>query len=186
MIRYQITDRRLAGGIEPLVRSVSRNLMDGIDLVQIREKDLEGRELASLVRRIVSLPNPHGTRILVNARVDVAMAGGAHGVHLPSDGLPPERIRKIAPADFVIGVSCHSEAELLAAQDGHADFAVLGPIFLSQSLKAGQSPLGLNILEKLAVKSRIPVLALGGVSHKNAALCLRAGAAGVAGISMFQ
>lgn len=186
MIRYQITDRRLAGGIEPLVRSISRNLMDGIDLVQIREKDLDVRELSSLVRRIVALPNPHGTRILVNTRTDVAMACGAHGVHLPSNSLPPERIRKVAPPDFVIGVSCHSEAELLAAEEGHADFAVLGPVFLSQSLKSGQTPLGLNILEKLAAQSRIPVLALGGVSQKNASLCLRAGAAGVAGISMFQ
>ena len=186
MIRYYITDRRLAGGIEPLVKAISRNLMDGVDLVQIREKDLPGRELAALTRRVLALPNPHRSRILVNSRVDVAVACGAGGVHLPAGSLPIDRVRAISPANFLIGVSCHTEQELIDAEQGSADFAVLGPVFLSPSKHEPQPPIGLETLARWTANTRIPVLALGGVSHRSAPLCVRAGAAGVAGISMFQ
>ena len=186
MIRYYITDRRLAGGTEALIKAISRNLMDGVDLVQIREKDMPARELSNLVERVLTLPNPHGSRILVNSRVDVAMACGAGGVHLPADFPSVDRVRRIAPPDFLIGVSCHTEDELLEAEQGGADFAVLSPVFLSPSKAEPQPPLGLERLTKWAAKVRIPVLALGGVSVRSAPLCLRAGAAGVAGISMFQ
>lgn len=186
MIRCQITDRHSAGGVEPLVRSIARNLMDGIDLVQIREKDLTARDLAALTTRVLALPNPHGSRILVNTRADVAIACGAHGVHLPAGSPSPERFRAIAPPDFLVSVSCHTEEELLAADRANADFALLSPIFLTQTVKTGQTPLGLDGLARLTARVHLPVLALGGVSQKNAALCLRSGAAGMAGISMFQ
>ena len=186
MIRYYITDRRLAGGVEPLVKAISRNLMDGVDLVQIREKDLSARELAALVLRVLALPNPHRSRILVNSRTDVAVACGAAGVHLPAGSFPVERVRRIAPANFLIGVSCHTERDLAEAEGASADFAVLGPVFLSPSKNEPQPPIGLETFALWAAKTRIPVLALGGVSHRSAPLCERAGAAGVAGISMFQ
>lgn len=186
LIRYHITDRLQAGGIEPLVKAISRSLMDGVDLVQIREKDLTARELTSLVKRILALPNPHRSRILVNSRMDVATVCGAAGVHLPAGSLPVDRIRAVAPADFLVGVSCHSERELKEAEQGGADFAVLSPVFFSPSKAESDPPLGLQRFAEWAGKVRIPVLALGGVSHRSAALCERAGAAGVAGISMFQ
>jgi thiamine-phosphate pyrophosphorylase len=186
VIRYHITDRKLAGGIEPLVKAISRNLMDGVDLVQIREKDMPGGELAALVERVLALPNPHRCRILVNSRVDVAIGCGAGGVHLPSASFPIDRVRRIAPAHFLIGVSCHTEQELLEAEQGGADFLVLSPIFLSPSKAEPQPPLGLERFTRMAAKVRVPVLALGGVSHRSVPLCQRAGAAGVAGISMFQ
>ncbi len=161
--------------------------MDGVDLVQIREKDLTGRELEAMVTRVLALPNPHRSRILVNSRVDVAIGCGAGGVHLPANSLPVDRVRAIAPHDFLIGVSCHTEQELLDAEQNGADFAVLSPVFLSPSKpEPQQPPLGIERLTKWVAKVRIPVLALGGVSHRSAALCERAGAAGVAGISMFQ
>ncbi len=189
MIRYYITDRHHAGGIEPLLALIARNLRDGVDLIQIREKDLAVRELATLVERALQLPNPHGTRIVVNTRTDVAMAYGAGGVHLPGGSIAPHRIRKIAPQDFVIGVSCHNEEDLLRAEEEGADFAVIGPVFPSLSKPAREDtprPLGIDRLTRLTGAVRIPVLALGGVTLRNAPLCMRAGAAGIAGITVFQ
>lgn len=185
MIRCYITDRQSAGGADALLRIVAHHLDRGIEMIQIREKDLEARALYELVRRIVSLPNPHAARILVNTRADVAIAAGADGVHLPGNSLPPSRLRTIAPAGFAIGVSCHEIDELSAAEREGADFALFSPIFASLS-KEIAAPKGVEELRRAAAAVRIPVLALGGVNVRNAPQCVDAGAAGVAGISLFQ
>jgi thiamine-phosphate pyrophosphorylase len=186
MIRCYITDRRSAGGAAALMRWIAQALEDGVELIQIREKDLPARELCDLVRQVLTVPNPHGSRILVNSRMDVALACGAGGIHLPSGSIAPQLLRAIAPSDFRIGVSAHSVEELQAAEREGADFALFSPIFTPLSKSSGVPPQGLAGLRRAAAAVRIPVLALGGITAENAPQCVAAGAAGIAGISLFQ
>jgi thiamine-phosphate pyrophosphorylase len=149
-------------------------------MIQIRAKQLSPRDLVNLVRRAAAIP---GTRILVNTRTDIALACGAQGVHLPAGSIAPSTIRRIAPAGFLIGVSCHTVDELRAAENDGADFAVYGPVFASVTKSV--VPIGLDALRNACTSVQLPVYALGGVTPANAPLCIDAGAAGVAGISLF-
>jgi thiamine-phosphate pyrophosphorylase len=186
LIRYYITDCKPLGGCAALLDSIRANLAAGVGMIQIREKDLATRDLLGLVSDVLNLAKPHGAKILVNSRADVAMALGAHGVHLPADSPPAARLRAVAPAGFLIGKSCHHPDEVRAAEEAGADFVVFGPVFFTESKAGYGEPLGVGRLREACAAARIPVLALGGVSEANAPECLAAGAAGIAGISLFQ
>jgi len=189
MLRCYITGRQSLPSDVVLLDAIARAL-DGTgiaaDWIQIREKDLSARDLFDLALRVLALPNPSGAKILVNARVDVALAAGASGAHLPARSPSPKRWRALTPPGFLIGVSCHSADEVRAAQDEGADYAVFGPVFAPLSKPVGLPPRALEGLAEAARAVAIPVLALGGITAANAQDCVDAGAAGIAAISLFQ
>lgn len=185
-IRCYVTDRHSLPSGVTLIDNIARNLAAGIEWIQIREKDLSARDLFDLTRQVLSLSNPHGSRILMNTRVDVALAAGAAGAHLPAGSPAPRIWRSLAPAEFLIGVSCHTLAEVRAAEEQGADYVVFGPVFAPRSKVSVLDPRGIEGLAQAARAVRIPVLALGGITAANAEDCVRAGAAGVAAISLYQ
>ena len=170
---------------EALQEKVRAAFAAGVDYVQVRERDLSGRRLARLVKGLRALPEKQSSWLLVNERLDVALGCGADGVHLPADSLGVEFVRSRAGEGRIVGISCHSEHDVAQAADESADYALLGPVF-ETPYKPGAAPLGLPALEEICRRFPIRIFALGGVDRSNAASCIRAGAAGVAGIRLFQ
>ena len=162
----------------------------GVDWIQIREKDLEARTLAELARLAVADTRGTGTSILVNDRLDVALAAGAAGVHLGETSLPVGAVaewrRSARRTDFRIGVSCHSAEAACAVERAGADYIFFGPVFATPSKAAFGAPQGIQRLREVCRSVRVPVLAIGGIHIENAASCLAAGAAGIAAIRLFQ
>ena len=183
---YYITDRRQIKS-RTLATCITAAIAAGVDWVQIREKDLPARHLLALSQAAVASARQQGrTRVMVNDRLDVGRAAKAHGVHLGTHSMPLDLVRSLAPRDFVVGVSCHSLAEALAAQTGGADYLLLGPIFATPSKLSYGSPLGLAKLREVTLRVSIPVFALGGITLDRVAPCRENGAAGIAGIRIFQ
>jgi thiamine-phosphate pyrophosphorylase len=204
---YYITDRTQFPVDEParcraLLDKIAEAGSAGVDYIQLREKDLSSRELEQLAREATQIiqglrteKRELRTRFLVNSRTDVALAAGADGVHLRSDDIPGFEARDIWTQTLagssppvarspLIAVSCHTHADALRAQSQGADFAVLAPVFEKKDCPGAQ-PAGLAVLHE-ACRSKIPVLALGGVTLDNADSCMKAGAAGIAAIRLFQ
>jgi thiamine-phosphate pyrophosphorylase len=156
----------------------------GIDLVQLREPDLSAREVFHLTRTIVDLAGYYDCSVLVNDRADIAVACGA-GVHLTTRSLRPAVVRRMFGNELLMGVSTHNVTEVEEARSAGADFVVFGPVFETDSKKSYGPPVGLPSLEEVTRRFDIPVLALGGINEANFAEALTAGAAGIAGISIF-
>jgi len=172
---------------QDILGQISAAVAAGIDQIQIREKRLSARVLFELTERAAEITKASSTRLLVNDRADIAAGAGADGVHLTTRSLDAAVIRKAFGDQILIGASTHSLVEVTAARNGGADFAVFGPVFETASKARYGEPIG---LEKLAAATRalsgFPILALGGINQGNAAECLRAGASGIAGITLFS
>jgi thiamine-phosphate pyrophosphorylase len=197
---YYITDRSQFLGDErarrrALLAKVAEAARAGVDYIQLREKDLSTRELEILAREVVAAvrENSPSTRLLINSRTDVALAAGADGVHLRADDVSPYEARQVVefsarrptrPDHFIVATSCHTVADVFRTESEKADLAVFAPVFGKRGAAGTSSP-GLAALRE-GCRAKIPVLALGGVTMDNVASCLEAGAAGVAGIRLFQ
>jgi thiamine-phosphate pyrophosphorylase len=197
---YYITDRSQFRGDETsrrrtLLAKVAEAARAGVEYVQLRERDLSSRELEALAREVVAVvrENSASTRLLINSHTDIALAAGADGVHLRADDILPDGVRQVLrisshrplPAGrFLIAASCHSNEDVIRAESDGVDFAVFAPVFAKNNAP-GTQPVGVAALGD-ACRTKIPVFALGGVTIGNAASCLNAGAAGVAGIRLFQ
>lgn len=170
-----------------LLKLVEAAVAAGVDLIQLREKQLHASVLYELATAAVTITSGSRTSVLVNDRADVASAAGAAGVHLTTSSVEALVIRRTFGLEFLIGVSTHSLSEADAARDGGADFVVLGPVFETPGKSAYGEPVGLkNFKQVTASLAPFPVLALGGISLNNAAECLRAGASGVAAIRLMS
>lgn len=182
---YYVTDRtQLPPGA--IVESIRRAAAWGVDVVQVREKDLTDRELYDLVLRAARACRRSSCRVVVNGRADVALAAGASGVHLPAAGLKVDVLRRVLPRRFLIGVSTHTPEEAGEAGRNGADYVLFGPVYPTPSKLGYGPPPGLDSLEKACRACRVPVLALGGMTLGRIEPALGRGAAGIAGISMFQ
>lgn len=153
-------------------------------MVQIRERDLPAGDLYRLTKAVTERLRGRGTLVFVNDRADIAACAGA-GVHLTTRSLTAEVVRATMGPGILIGVSTHSQQEAQAAERGGADFVVFGPVFETPSKAAYGEAVGPAALRRVATSSSIPVIALGGINPTNFREALDAGAAGVAGISMF-
>ncbi len=219
-----VTDRRnlafaesyqAAQSLDPskiVIKKIAAAVTAGVDWIQIREKDLSGKEYSALAREAVRLAANSSlgtaakvpasskseaareglsTRILVNDRLDVALAAQAGGVHLGEKSLPAEEVRRLTKSlhreeDFLIGVSCHSLEAAKAAERGGADYLFFGPAFATPSKVAYGAPQGLKLLAEVCRAVAVPVLAIGGITLENAPDSFSAGASGIAAIRLFQ
>ena len=198
MLLCYITDRTRFPGDEAtrqhvLLEKIAEASRAGVDLIQLREKDLSSRRLEALahaaVRAVRENTGGLATRLLINSRNDIALACGADGVHLRSEDISPLDVRKIwtEAKNFsrpLVSVSCHTVAGVASAASAGADFAVFAPVFEKKD-SATTKAAGLDQLRE-ACRQKIPVLALGGVTLQTAAACIDAGAAGIAAIRLFQ
>jgi len=180
-----------------LLDSVANAAAAGVDWIQLREKDYSGKEWAELVRESLRRLKSAGsaTRVLVNDRLDVALACGAGGVHLSENGIPVAEACRLRDdffasrnqqADFLVGLSCHSLGAALGAARAGADYIYFSPIYFTPSKANYGPPQGVERLARVCAAVDIPVVAIGGITAENAPECLRAGAVGIAAIRLFQ
>lgn len=172
------------------IEAIRQAAAAGCQLIQIREKDLSARDLIRFTRQAIAAARPHGAKVLVNDRLDVAIAAKADGVHLRTSSLSAAEVRRVVEEkglkNFLIGVSTHSLAEAETAQSGGADFIVSGPVYDTPSKREFGEPLGLERFAEICQAVEIPVLALGGINLANFRQPIESGAAGIAAISLFN
>jgi thiamine-phosphate pyrophosphorylase len=179
---YLVTDSRLLGD-RALLQIVSAAVDGGAKVVQYRDKDASTRCMVETAWAMVRLCREKGVCLLVNDRVDVALAVDADGVHVGQEDMPAGLARRLIGPDRLLGVSVHDTAEINQAERDGADYVSLSPIFATPTKPDHQEPLGLDGIRRLAAASRLPVVAIGGIHRNNAAQVIRAGAVGICVVS---
>jgi thiamine-phosphate pyrophosphorylase len=178
---HLITDRRIVADLAARAAAALAGAPPGAIAIHLREKDLGGRELLSLARALAEVCRARRQVLLVNDRIDVALAAAAGGVHLPASGVAPADARRLVPPEALVGVSCHSAADVARARDGGASYAFLSPIFDTPSKREYGPPAGVDAIRAAAALG-LPIVALGGVTPERVPAVVAAGAAGVAAI----
>lgn len=202
MLLCYVTDRHLLRSQQPsgaastgdLLVRIERAVAAGVDWIQIREKGLPARELLELIRRAIAVTRGGANtraRIIVNDRLDVAIAARAAGVHLGGDSIPlAEAVQWCragnAPPDFMVGASCHHVQEAIAAERAGGNYIFFGPVYETPAKMKFGAPQGVDKLAEVCRNVQIPVLAIGGIDEENTGTCVRAGATGIAAIRLFQ
>jgi thiamine-phosphate pyrophosphorylase len=210
LLLYYITDRHRFTGAEPakkakLLAKIGEAASSGVDFIQLRERDLSARDLEGLATEALlairkAAPAGSSTKLLINSRLDVALAIEADGVHLRSDDTSASEARavvgkalnhdkKLKTTKFLISVSCHTAAEVRLAEANGADLVLFAPVFEKvngNSMVHGIKGLRAVCRDRRAARPPVPILALGGVEIANAAACVAAGGVGIAGIRLFQ
>jgi thiamine-phosphate diphosphorylase len=176
-----VTDRRRR---DPVAQAAQASAA-GIDLIHIREHDLGASALAAMVSAVVDAVRGTATRVVVNDRIDVAIACAAHGVHLREDSIPPASARSLAPRGFLIGRSIHGVDEAVKGAES-VDYLIAGTVFATSSKPEGHALLGTEGLREIVRAVRVPVLAIGGMTRERLAEVAAAGAAGIAAIGLFD
>jgi thiamine-phosphate pyrophosphorylase len=177
-----VTDRQQTAGRD-LLAVIEESLAAGLPAVQLREKDLGAGELARLARALRAATSAHGAALIINDRVDVALAVGADGVQRTTASLPIADILAIADKRLRVGASVHARAEAVAAAEAGADWIIFGPVYDTPSKRGYGAPQGLEALERVTRAVSVPVIAIGGITPDRVAEVRRAGAHGVAAIS---
>jgi thiamine-phosphate pyrophosphorylase len=177
-----VTDRAQTVGRD-LVEMLEQALGAGVRAIQLREKDLDTKEICRLAERLLSVTRQVGAALIVNDRVDVGMALGADGVHLTRKSLPPKEARALAGSGTLLGISCHGVADVEEAVAAGVDYVVLGPIYATPSKMRYGAPAGLGILRQARAICPVPILAIGGINVQRVPEVMEAGADGVAAIS---
>jgi thiamine-phosphate pyrophosphorylase len=174
------------GTSSPDLDTIREAARGGINVIQIREPRLDARSLVTLVRAAIDAVAGYPARVVVNDRLDVALAAGAAGVHLRGDSIAAADARALAPAGFLIGRSVHSVSEAAGvARGGGCDYLLFGTVFESASKPPGHAAAGVETLGRVCAAVTLPVLAIGGVTLANADRAAAAGAAGIAAIGLF-
>ena len=179
---YLITDRKLTQG-HGLLWVLERALDGGVRAIQLREKDLDGKELFNLADKISVLCRRYDAQLFINDRIDVALAVNASGVQLGKNSLPIETARSLLGAEKLIGFSSHSVGEAIAAQRSGANFLLFGPVFFTRSKAPFGAPQGVEALKELVEKVALPVYAIGGINTASLPAAMTTGVRGVALIS---
>ena len=177
-----VTDRHQTNG-RPLVPLLQQIVNAVAPAIQLRERDLSARELVTLAREVQAVTASRGAQLLINDRIDVALALEEVGVHLRSNSLPVSVARQMLGPQRLLGLSVHSVEEGLSAQSQGADYIVLGPIYETPTKQMYGPPLGIHTLEKACELIRIPIFGIGGVTAARAREMRRAGAFGAAVIT---